>query len=178
MLPIRHMLITHRHGTVLTPDRLPVCRTLHLVDLENLAGGADFTAVQAAALRTAYEHVVGIGPDDLVIVATSHYAAPVAWFAWPHARRLTRSGQDGADLALLDVLASERVTERFSAVIVASGDGIFAEASASIQAAGCQVTVVSRPQALSRRLAFAVRDQISLNVIDLAVSARALRSAA
>ena len=38
------------------------------------------------------------------IVACSHHAAPTVAFAFPPARRLWRSGPDGADLALLSVL--------------------------------------------------------------------------
>lgn len=166
------------HSAQCVSKHLRATRRLHVVDLENLIGSASFPVISAGAVRTAYESAIGIGPSDLVIVATSHHAAPAAWFAWPRARRLTRSGSNGADLALLHVLASERVPERFSSVVVASGDGIFAETSARLQAAGCHVTVVSRPEALSRRLAFAVRDQISLLIDDVSVTAQPLRNAA
>lgn len=175
---LSHMIASAHHIRRPGIDRFPASRTLHVVDLENLAGGPDFTVEHASTVRAAYERTVGIGPHDHVIVATSHHAAAVAWFAWPRTRRLTRSGPDGADLALLDVLALERVADRFPSVTIASGDGIFAAAAARLQAAGCQVTVVSRPQMLSRRLAFAVRHQIVLYVNDLSVFARALRSAA
>jgi hypothetical protein len=39
-----------------------------------------------------------------------------------------RSGADGANLARLDVLASEHVAERFDEVVLVWGDGIFADA--------------------------------------------------
>ena len=123
-----------------------------------LAAGANFVISDAKTIRITYEHAVGVAPGDLVIVVTSHHAAPAAWFAWPRARRLTRSGLDGADLALLHVLATERVAERFPWVISASGDAIFAKPAAGLRAAGCQITVVARPQTRSRRLAFAVRN--------------------
>jgi hypothetical protein len=153
-------------------------RSFHVIDLENLVGGAQFSAREVDGVRAAYERRVGIGRDDLVVVATSHHAARVAWFAWPQARRVARSGENGADLALIDILTRERISERFSSIIVASGDGIFAEPCARLQAAGCQVTVVSRPQALSRTLAFAVRSRITLYVDGRSVPARAIRRAA
>ena len=153
-------------------------RALHLVDHENLAGTADTTPLQAKVLSTAYATQVGIGAGDQVIVATSHHAARCVWFAWPHARRLIRSGKNGADLALLEVLAAERIAERFEFVILASGDGIFADPCAGLQAAGCQVTVVARPGSLSRRLGFAVRTQIVLNTNGMPVQAFEMRSAA
>ncbi len=55
-------------------------------------------------------------------------------------------------------MKTERIDERFDRVVLGSGDGIFAEVCALLQAAGCVVTVVSRREALSRRLRFAVRD--------------------
>jgi len=154
------MVPHHRPGVRLSPTQAP--RALHLLDLENLAGGARFNAADATALRRRYEAAINIGREDLIVIATSHHAAPVAWFAWADVRRLVRSGVDGADLALIEVLETERVAQRFQTVIVGSGDGNFAEPSARLQAAGCRVTVVYQPGTLSRRLAFAVRDRIGL----------------
>lgn len=166
----------HKYSAVEKMDTAP--RALHLLDIENLTGGPRFSATDARAVRRRYEAAVAIGPDDLIVIASSHYAAPVAWFVWHDVRRLVRSGADGADLALIEVLETERITERFQAVIVASGDAIFAEPSARLQAAGCQVTVVYQPGTLSRRLAFAVRDLIRLPVDGICSTARISRRAA
>lgn len=134
-------------------------RTIHLVDVENLAGSPCFTLADAAAIQRAYRTVSSPGPDDQFVVATSHYAALPTWFAWPHAtRRLVQSGPDGADLALLAVIEREAVFERFGRVAIGSGDGIFALAAARLRASGCAVTVVSRRTGLSRALRLAVRD--------------------
>lgn len=133
-------------------------RRLHLIDLENLAGRPIFSAVDARTIERIYQNLVGIGPCDLVVVSTSHAAAPASWNSFVPARRLVRSGPDGADLALLNVISAERVPERFNSVVVASGDGIFAEPCARLQSSGCRVTVVSNRRSLSRRLSFAVRD--------------------
>lgn len=136
----------------------PVGRTLHLVDVENLLGGPVFTEDEASRVAAEYRVVAGVGPVDFTVVASSHYAAPATWFGWPAARRLVRSGPDGADLALVDVMVSEDLFRRFDRVVVASGDAIFSNPSAWLQQMGCAVSVVCRPGALSRRLAFAVRD--------------------
>jgi hypothetical protein len=134
-------------------------RVLHLVDVENLAGAADFSQIDAARIHQAYAQVAPRGAIDQVVLATSHHAALPAWRAWPEsARRLVRSGPNGADLALLQVLECESVASRFAHVVVGSGDGIFAFEAARLQAAGIRVTVVTRRGALSRRLRFAVRD--------------------
>ena len=107
------------------------------------------------------------------MVATSHHAAAATWFAWPAAtRRLIRSGRDGADLALLEVIEKERIAERFAGVTLGSGDGIFAPAAARLQSLGCVVTVVSRRAGLSRQLRMAFRDVRYIDLPQAAVSAK------
>jgi hypothetical protein len=80
------------------------------------------------------------------------------WFGWGEARRVVRSGRDGADLALVQIVDTENVASRFERVVIGSGDGIFAEPAARLQSLGASVTVVSRRESLSRELSFAVRD--------------------
>jgi hypothetical protein len=154
--------MTYSQFTVVWPA--PTSRSLHLVDIENLMGGPAFTVEDAADLVGEYAPVAELGPKDLTVVASSHYAAYAAWFGWPNARRLVKSGRDGADLALADVMLNEDICRRFERVVVGSGDGIFAHPSAWLQANGCSVTVVCRPGSLSRELAFAVRDVRFLRV--------------
>lgn len=134
-------------------------RALHLIDLENLLGGRNFTAREAVWARAAY---LATAPDANVshlVLATSHHAALAAWFAWPgSARRLVQSGPSGADLALLELISDEGVARRYERIVIGSGDGIFAFPAAQLQAAGCPVTVVTRRDCLSRELRLAVRD--------------------
>jgi hypothetical protein len=133
-------------------------RTIHLVDLENLMGSCVMSSADVALVRQQYEAVSGACPADHVVIATGPTAAPNAWFGWGVARRLLRCGVDGADAALLEVIELEHLTRRFRRVVVASGDGIFADACSVLQSKGCEVTVVTRPEALSVRLRLAVRD--------------------
>lgn len=133
-------------------------RALHLVDVENLLGGTDFTELDVGATAARYCQIAGVGADDLVVVASSHHTALPVWFGWGEARRLVRSGPDGADLALLDVVRHEDVAVRFQRVVIGSGDGIFAFGAAALQRDGVGVTVVSRREFLSRQLRLAVRD--------------------
>jgi hypothetical protein len=142
-----------------TPHPLVAGRVLHVIDVENLLGGPNFSEEEALRVRRAYEAIAPAGAFDQVILATSHHAALPAWFAWPPAaRRLVRSGKDGADLALVAVLENERIENRYEHVVIGSGDGIFAFPAARLQAARCNVTVVARAGALSRQLRFAVND--------------------
>lgn len=78
-----------------------------------------------------------------------------AGLGWKGSRLVARSGENGADLALLEVLARERVEERFDEVVLVSGDGIFTDVVAALSAAGVHVTVVARREACSNRLRMA-----------------------
>lgn len=154
------------------PRLLQTPRSLHLVDMENLAGGTSFGETVAAQISSEYSRVASFGSCDLMVVASSHYTAPAVWFGCPlQARRLPpRSGKNGADTALIDAVLKEDVA-RFDRVVIGSGDGIFAELAARLQAAGLQVTVVCRPGTLSRRLRLAVRDVRYLEFMTCEVAA-------
>ena len=91
-------------------------------------------------------------------VACSHHAAPeVAFGCTGYCRRRWRSGADGADLALLEVLEQEPVLGRYDAVTIVSGDGIFAEALSWLGNAGVSTTVVSNSTSLSTKSRLASR---------------------
>lgn len=134
-------------------------RSLHLIDIENLTGSPSPSPADVRWYQLAYA-ALHVGPTDQVIVACSHHAAPSVRWEWRRARHLWRSGANGADLALLDVIDKERVAERFDSVVLASGDGIFTDAVARLGAQGVDVTVVSRPESLSRSLMMAARRHI------------------
>ncbi len=157
----------------------PTSRTLHLVDVENLLGTATPDPRDIPALEAAYAHAAELGPRDHVILASSHICGRSLWYAWPGApRRLVASGPDGADNALLAVLATEQPTERFGRVVIGSGDGGFTDAAARLQGAGVKVTVVYGVGFLARRLRMAVRDVRQLAVVGSGESAVSLRRAA
>ena len=149
-------------------------RTVHLIDAENLLGSPRFTAQEARQLEIRYRAKIGIADSDQVIVASSHLSAPSLWFGWsPEARRMVRSGRDGADLELVSVVTREHLARRCSNVVIASGDGIFAAVAAQLQKNGCRVSVVCANRAsLSTRLALAVRDIHFLDVADMTSTVR------
>jgi hypothetical protein len=138
-------------------------RRLHLVDIENLAGDSLPTLSQVRQAQGLYADCLAFGTMDQVEVASSHLTLLNAALGWPHAHYRVRSGPDGADLALLDVLRHENVTMRFTHVAIGSGDHLFAEQAAHLAAQGIWVTVVSRRRSLSPRLAVAARDVIYLD---------------
>lgn len=128
-------------------------RALHVVDIENLAGAAVPSLAQVAEVQGQYLTCLGFGAGDQVVLAANHLALLNAGLGWPNARYRVRSGKDGADLELLDVLEHENVAARFSHVVIGSGDGGFGHAAASLAARGVQITVVSRWGSLAYELA-------------------------
>ena len=133
-------------------------RTLHLLDIENLAGGirrgvgASVDALFADAIR-AYEDTVSLTSADQVIVACHPNLAFCAHQALPRARLVVREGVNGADLALLDAVADvEWVAERFDRVIIGSGDAIFLPLMRRLQGLGIPVGAIALVSSFSGEL--------------------------
>jgi hypothetical protein len=130
-------------------------RAIHLLDVENLIGTGAPDPAQVRLLRSSYHAQVGIRPLDQVIIGCCHVAFKTVAFCWTGPRYRVRSGPDGADQELLDVIQHEQLAARFTEVIIGSGDGLFAWAAAELAVAGSQVTVVSRRGHLARALEMA-----------------------
>jgi hypothetical protein len=137
-------------------------RHLILIDIENLAATPSPARQQVEMITIALRDAVPGFDEAQRIVACSHRAAPTVAFAFRSSRRLWRSGPDGADLALLDVLENEGVDRRFGRVTICSGDGIFAGSAARLGGAGVKVTVVSLKGHLAARLELAARNVVFL----------------
>jgi hypothetical protein len=153
----------HRQPAAAT-SRFPE-RRLHLVDIENLAGAPVPSLGRIHQVQGLYAERLPFGAADQVVIASSHLTLLNAALGWPHARYRVRSGPDGADLELLDVLFCENIAARFTHVAIGSGDGVFASAAASLAAAGVWVTAVSRRRSLSARLALAAREVLYLDAM-------------
>lgn len=142
---------------------LTSARRLVLIDIENIVGGGVRVAEQVRVAQAALTAVIGRRADDHVVLACGRFSVDVAGFEWQGPRRIVfRSGPDGADLELLEVLETERVGERFNQIVLVSGDGIFSDVVANLGAAGVDVTVVSRPEACSRVLRMAAARTLDL----------------
>jgi hypothetical protein len=135
-----------------TAELLRLRRRVVVVDVENAVGGANIGRDQILWTRRVLGELVGLRGSDHVIAASSHIGAVEVGVNWPSARRLVRSGPDGADLMLVDVLSRERIAHRFAEMVLVSGDGIFADVVAELACRGVGTTVVAHPGGLSRRL--------------------------
>jgi len=140
-------------------------RRLHLVDIENLAGAPIPSLGRIREVQGLYAECLPFGAADQVVIASSHLTLLNAALGWPHARYRVRSGPDGADRELLDVLFCENIAARFTHLAIGSGDGAFASAAASLAAAGVWVTAVSRRRSLSPRLALAACEVLYLDAL-------------
>ncbi len=130
-------------------------RALHVLDIENLAGQPVPSGITTSRIRTWYYAQDFCRAGDHFVGACNHLASKEVGFSWTGLRWRIRSGADGADLALLEAIDEARAAERFSRIVIASGDGIFAPVAAALATGGVEVTVVSDPAALSRRLKLA-----------------------
>mgnify|MGYP000511699862 CR=1 FL=1 len=128
-------------------------RTLHLVDLENLAGDPKAQRPEAIQALTHYLDLAEYQPGDQVLIAANPGMISQICFdtlvpCSMHAAR----GKDGADLVLLSHVEPAQVALRFGRLVIGSGDGGFADAAFAVRDRGAPVIVVSRRQSLSRRL--------------------------
>ena len=129
-----------------SPSRkhLPAGRTLHLVDIENLAGGSAADAAVVAEAVERYRRTIAVTDDDHVIVGSGPTLAVTAGRAWPGARLVLGRGVDGADRALLEATDPAFVAARFDRVVIGSGDHAFAPLVAELRRRGTAVVVTRR----------------------------------
>lgn len=156
-----------RHADALRAVPGATQRWLHVVDVENLIGGAAMSRCDVEELNARYAAAVSVhGTADIVIVACGERSAEAVFFGWDaSARRLLRGGRSGADLELLRVLTDEGVRRRFGHVVIASGDGIFWGVARQLADAGVDVTVVSRRDSLSWRLRAAAARVVDIQAV-------------
>jgi hypothetical protein len=133
-------------------NRRPTGRTLHLIDVENLAGGRAAGPKAVAPALAAYRRTIDVATDDHVVLGSGPLLAVAAGRAWPGGRLVVGRGVDGADRALLRAADPTFLAARFDRIVVASGDHAFAGLVGELRARGVAVVVVSRPGALSADL--------------------------
>jgi hypothetical protein len=125
-------------------------RTLHILDLENLAGG-DFSRFSEAL--GSYRSVSRIAPYDHVVIGCDASHVFPCRRAAPSARLVFGRSSDGADRALARELSDPTwIASRYGRVIIGSGDHFFAPAVWDLRHAGLSVVVVAIATSLSREL--------------------------
>lgn len=130
----------HRIARRLTRERCETrARRLHLIDIENIAGGPGLAPEEYRRVWHVYRHyAVAARPGDQLVIAASGVTAKSAALALvgePVQWRV-RNGRDGADLALLEFADLDFIARRFGTLIVASGDHAFAGLALAAGTAG------------------------------------------
>ena len=144
-------------------DRIRSTRSIHLIDIENLCGKSRLTIPLARFVWGMYLELIDVGPEDHVVVASSHVNLFAADEAIAGARQLVRSGRDGADIELAKVIVYEQIHERFGHVYLGSGDGGLAPFAHDLALRGMRVTSVSRMRSTSIRMRMAASDSIYID---------------
>jgi hypothetical protein len=139
-------------------------RTVHLLDVENLVGSPRPGTSEVTTMMRHYRRRVPAGDMDQYVVAVNHGALLPVGMALTGVQLLARSGRDGADNALREVILLDQLDARFERVVIGSGDGIFTELAAWLAGLGVLVVVVSRPDALSRGLSRTAGEVIPLDL--------------
>ena len=137
-------------------------RRLVVVDVENIAGGPCKTEDCVRWVRQRLMDIGAVRAGDVVVVGVDGCGQTSVGWGWPGARVVVGHGPDGADRALLEELA-DRVPQRFDSVVLASGDGIFADAVASLIAQHVAVTVVAHEVGTNSKLRAATKDVLFLS---------------
>jgi uncharacterized LabA/DUF88 family protein len=127
-------------------------RTAFIVDIDNLCGSglAPKQMVEGAvgAIHNRYRPT----ENDLVYCAATALAAYHCKAIWPGCTVRVGRGQDGSDLRLLKDADPKWLAERFSRVVIASGDGIFATLATDLIGLGVRVEVAVGNGGVSSKL--------------------------
>ena len=160
-------MFTFCQGALPKKERNVYQRRLVVVDIENVIGTATFSASDVALARQLIEDLIGPIMNELVIVGSSHMGMFAIHRAWRSAKLMIQSGPDGADLRLLEELEHRDIAERFTDVVLVSGDGIFTETVAGLTACGLAVTVVAPIDGCARRLEVAATKTLKFDRAEL-----------
>lgn len=135
-----------------SPEPCARARTLHLVDIENLAGGPRRAAQCFGRALREFEEAAEVAEEDQVVMAADVNLWKRTAFDVERGRYLVGFGRDGADRVLLQEARVDWVVERFERLVVGSGDHAFAPLARQVRRRGLEVVVVARSGSLAGAL--------------------------
>lgn len=127
-------------------------KELRLIDIENLAGCPIPNHIQVEMIECDLNAALNSDYAVQSVIACNHLASPSLFGFSSPARRLLKSGPNGADYALLGAEDHEVIAQRYSRVVIGSGDHGFALLAKFLVTQGVEVIVVAREGSLSRAL--------------------------
>lgn len=146
--------MTHPRTPKAQESRLRERRAVHLVDMENLAGGSSLTAERVATIWLAY-HAYGTSvlAGDRVVIGTGPTAAPPTWYGLPQScTRVLGHGKDGGENAIIASLDLDLIARRYGRLVIASGDNRFIAVAQRARELGMRVELVIGAGTPARRL--------------------------
>lgn len=136
---------------------------LQLIDIENLVGSPIPTQDQAQSVEAEIGRLLQSDVSTQCVIACNHLAASCLFGYMSATRRILKSGPNGADLALLDSIDAETISERYSRVVIGSGDNIFAPIARYLVNQGVEVIVISRPESLGKALSLVATEVLLIS---------------
>jgi hypothetical protein len=138
-----------------------------VVDLENLCGSSNNVPRLSPMAYAGLNSLIRLDRAQVVVAVgiQAWTQCPELGFQWPNSRLLVGRGVDGADLRLVEDLLDEPQAKRSSRVVIASGDGRFADPALELREAGVHVTVVAHSSKLSGRLRRAANEVLNFPVL-------------
>lgn len=140
-------------------------RALHLVDLENLAGGPGQESTVYRDIWDDYTFSAGLNEQDHVEIASCGLVMAEAAFSLPtRYPKHCANGADGAENLLLAIVGPDFVARRYQWLVIGSGDHAFVPYALEAQRLGVKVRIVSAPGSRSAEFSgngFGIRDLVS-----------------
>jgi hypothetical protein len=133
-----------------------------VVEFESIAEGAVRTSELASWARGQVEEAISLREGEQVIIGATHRSILATHKAWPRTRIVTGPHPEDVREELMQVLQGERIGGRFDELVLASGNGIFADAIAALAAEGVKVAALGWPEGLSKRLRLAAAETLLL----------------
>ena len=121
-------------------------RAFVVLDLENQCGGSDLVPLNVGSVRNQLA-LIGLQVPSQLVLAVGPRAktlCPNLPFLFPGARLLCRSGKDGADICLCEVLTEESAASRSQIVVIGSGDRMFTAPARQLRENGCTIIVAAK----------------------------------
>lgn len=137
-------------------------RRLVVVEIESITEGAVRTRSHALWARRQVAEALDLKLEEQVIIGAPNRSFLAAGISWPRTRIVTGASAEDVRHELLQVLEGEHIGERFAELVLASGNGLFAGAAASLGAEGVKVTALAWPENMSKRLRLAAAETLLL----------------
>lgn len=123
-------------------------RSLHVVDVANEIRSGFFGIEDVEHLHRVWDIVVEPGNMDQYFLATGPGTAEALAFGWRNVKPVIRSGQDGADDAIIEYLDADFIASRYERVFLGTGDHKMLDAAKALIERGVEVTIVARRKTL------------------------------